>query len=106
MIRRLLPQRRNHEVSEFSVDSIRYTVGIGRYADGLPAEVFYELHQGRNRGGHEARDAAILLSFLLQHGAKIDGVAHALTRKTDGTPLGPIGRVAMMLSVEIKEVGQ
>jgi ribonucleoside-diphosphate reductase alpha chain len=104
MSRRTLPQRRHHEVLELAVDSIHYTVGVGRFGDGSPAEVFMNSNKIGTAADTNARDAAILLSFLLQHGADIDDVARALTRKTDGTPLGPIGHVALMLSSEIKAV--
>lgn len=103
MTRQTLPQRRYHEVREFAMDSIRYTVGIGRFLDGKPAEVFMNSNKIGTAADTNARDAAILLSFLLQHGVNIDDVAHALTRKTDGTPLGPIGLVAEMLQAEMKE---
>jgi hypothetical protein len=38
-----------------------------------------------------ARDAAIILSFALQHGANICKIAKALCRDSKGRALGPIG---------------
>ena len=44
-----------------------------------------------NQADINARDAAILLSFALQHGADIDVIRRALCRDSQGRALGPIG---------------
>lgn len=49
-----------------------------------------------NTGG-EARDAAIILSFALQHGADIDEI-RALCRNSAGRALGPIGQALDILA--------
>lgn len=89
--RQRLPNRRPHTVFEFEHGGIKYTAGVGRFEDKRPAEVF--LNAAKSGSGMEtyARDAAILLSLLLQHGCSIATARHAITRNSDGAPSGPIG---------------
>jgi len=49
-----------------------------------------------------ARDAAILLSFALQHGADINEIRKALCRNSSGRALGLIGRALDILTGEAK----
>jgi hypothetical protein len=102
MTRSVLPNRRYHEVREFELDRIRYTVGISRFPDGSPSEVFMNSNKAGSAADTNARDAAILMSFLFQHGVNVGDFAPALARGTDGKPLGPIGIVAEMLQAEIE----
>jgi hypothetical protein len=50
------------------------------------------------RGDAEARDGAILLSLLLQHGCSLETIQNALLRNPDGGPAGPLGAVVDLLS--------
>jgi hypothetical protein len=70
-----------------------YTVGLGSFADGRPAEVFLNVAKSGTPLETYARDSAILLSLLLQHGCPIATVRHAICRNADGSPAGPIGHL-------------
>jgi hypothetical protein len=95
--REQLPQRRMHGVFDFVHDSMVYTVGLGRFADGRPAEVFLNVAKSGTPLETYARDSAILLSLLLQHGCPIATVRHAICRNGDGSPSGPIGHLLDMI---------
>jgi hypothetical protein len=45
-----------------------------------------------------ARDAAILTSICLQHGASVETIRHSLTRNSDGSASGPLGVVLDLLA--------
>lgn len=96
-----LPNRRAHELINFDHRGYRYTAGVGRFADGRLAEVFLNVS---GRVGTEietvARDAAILASLALQHGASVETIRHALTRNVDGSASGAIGTLLDMLAAE------
>ena len=53
---------------------------------------FVNNHKHGNQLDTYARDAAIILTFALQHGADIDVIRRALCRDSQGHALGPIGR--------------
>ncbi|MFG1319851.1 hypothetical protein [Xanthobacter autotrophicus] len=91
MTRERLPDRRGHEVVEVIHRNIGYTFGVGRYDDGRPAEVFIDAAKSGVDAQIVARDGAILLSLLLQHGCAVETIRHALSREEDGAPQGPIG---------------
>ena len=90
--RRVLPNRRKHEVFEFEHAGIGYVAGIGRFEDGTPAEIFIDAAKPGSHAETAARDAAIVCSIALQFGAPIDVIRHALTRLADGSAAGPLGK--------------
>jgi hypothetical protein len=77
----------------------RYTAGLGFFETGELAEIFINV-PGRSGSGIEAvaRDAAILTSICLQHGASVETIRHALTRNSDGSASGPLGVVLDLLA--------
>jgi ribonucleoside-diphosphate reductase alpha chain len=89
--RERLPQRREHELLEFEHAGIPYVAGIGRFADGRLAEIFLNAGKAGTAIETHARDAAITVSLLLQHGCASDTIRHALTRNRDGSAAGPLG---------------
>jgi hypothetical protein len=93
-----LPNRRSHELVDFQHGGFSYTAGIGRFADGRLAEIF--LNAAKTGTGVEAtaRDAAIVASIALQHGASPATLQHALTRNGDGTASGPLGALLDLLT--------
>ena len=99
MNRRRLPNRRLCESFSFELDGLRFTASIGRFVDGRIAEVFLNNHKAGNQSDTNARDAAILLSFALQHGADINTIRKSLCRDAAGRPLGPVA-AALDLIVE------
>ena len=88
--RRRLPNRRGHELLDFEHVGICYTVGIGRFEDGRPAEVFLNTRRHGTAVDVNARDAAVAASLLLQHGCPLDTLRRALTRNGDGSASGPL----------------
>jgi hypothetical protein len=89
--RRLLRNRREHFVETFERDGQPFTLGVGRFANGEPAEIF--LTGGKPGSGISiaARDAAIAVSLALQFGASLETLQHAMTRLSDGRAAGPVG---------------
>jgi hypothetical protein len=89
--RQRLSNRRLCESFTFELDGLRFTATIGHFADGWIGELFLTNHKSGNQSDTNARDAAIILSFALQHGANIDAIRKALCRDSQGRALGPIG---------------
>jgi hypothetical protein len=100
MTRRRLPNRRLCESFTFELDGLRFTASVGRFRDGRIGELFLNNHKSGNQSDTNARDAAILLSFALQHGADIDEIRKALCRNSAGRALGPIARALDILAGE------
>jgi hypothetical protein len=85
-----LPNRRASTVFDFTAMSMRFTASVSRDADGNVAEMFVDNHKAGSSIGTLVRDAAIILSFALQHGADIEAIRKALGRDSQGRALGPI----------------
>jgi hypothetical protein len=88
--RQRLPDRRPSESFVFALDGLRFTATVSRYADGRIGELFLTNHKSGNQSDTNARDAAIILSFALQHGADINEIRKALCRDGAGRALGPV----------------
>jgi hypothetical protein len=88
--RRRLANRRAHELVDFEHGGFRFTVGVGRFEDGALAEVFLNCSKGGTPVDVNARDAAILASLALQHGATQAELRHALSRNGNGSAGGPL----------------
>lgn len=97
--RRRLPQRRVHQLVDFSHAGHRFTAGLGFFDDGRLAEVFLNV-PGRAGSAIEAvaRDAAVVASIALQYGAPAETLRRAVTRNTDGSASGPLGAVLDLLA--------
>ena len=91
MLRTRLPYRRAAETFDLEVAGLRYTATIGRFADGRVAEVFLNNHRINSAADVHARDAAIAVSFALQHGADFEDLRRALSRDANGRASGPLG---------------
>ncbi|MFG1461762.1 hypothetical protein V5F77_02600 [Xanthobacter sp. DSM 24535] len=103
MDRHRLPTRRPHEVVEFMHGRIAYSAGVGTYEDGRLGEVFLRAGRAGTEIDAHARDASVLLSLALQHGATINTIRGALTREEDGSASGPVGILLDMLAAELGE---
>ena len=90
-MRERLTNRRASENFTFELDGLRFTATVSRFADGRVSELFLNNHKAGNQTDTNARDAAILLSFALQHGADIEAIRKSLCRDSRGRALGPIG---------------
>lgn len=91
MSRDLLPYRRRGETFDFLHDGRRFTATVGFYDDGRPGEVFLSASKLTSDSDIMVRDAAILLSFALQHGVPIGSLRAAMLRGDDGRPHGVMG---------------
>jgi hypothetical protein len=100
--RRRLPNRRPCESFSFELNGLRFTASIGRFDDGRIAEVFLNNHKAENQSDTNARDAAILLSFALQHGADINTIRRALCRDSNDRALGPVAAALDIIAGERK----
>jgi ribonucleoside-diphosphate reductase alpha chain len=90
-MRERLANRRGCELFDFESMGLQFTASIGRFEDGRLAEVFLDNHKAGSMVGTLVRDAAIVLSFALQHGADPIAIRLALCRDSQGRPLGPLG---------------
>jgi hypothetical protein len=89
--RRRLQQRRRAETFDLLFRNQLVTVTVGFHADGTLGEIF--ISTGKTDIASVARDAAIALSLLLQHGVSIESLAHAITRGPRGEPASLLGAV-------------
>jgi hypothetical protein len=95
-----LPNRRASEFFDFTSMGMRFTASISRDADGNVLELFVDNHKAGSSIGTLVRDAAIILSFALQHGADVEAIRRALCRDSSGRALGPIGTALDVLDGE------
>jgi ribonucleoside-diphosphate reductase alpha chain len=93
-----LPDKREHEVFHFEHEGLHYVAGIGRYGHGPIGEVFLNSNKSGTAIQTYARDSAVILSLLLQHGCPIETIRDAVTRNSDGKAAGPIGALLDLLS--------
>jgi hypothetical protein len=93
--RRALPACRHCETFELPFGGLNraHTVTVGYYPDGSIGEVFINGGKSGEQVEAIARDGAVLLSMLLQHGVSLDTLRHAITRDGQGQPSSIIGVV-------------
>jgi ribonucleoside-diphosphate reductase alpha chain len=96
--RQRLPNRRHHEILTFEHEGIRYTAGLGCFADGGLAEIFLNTANHGTAVNVNARDAAVAASLLLQHGRPVDTLRRALTRNGDGSASTPLAHTLNLLA--------
>jgi hypothetical protein len=63
----------------------------GRYPDGRPGEIFINAGHANSALDALASDAAIAVSFALQHGADLAAIRSAMKRNSQGEASSPIG---------------
>ena len=93
MPRQRLPNRRPSTSFNFEHRGLGFTCTFSRFSDGRIGELFISNHKVNSAVDVDARDAAIILSFALQHGADILAITKALSRDPRGTPTGVMGTV-------------
>jgi hypothetical protein len=96
-----LPDRRECETVEFEVDGHHYTCSFGRFEDGALAELFLSNAKSGNDLSTAVRDAGIVASFALQHGANINTLRAALSRDSRGRPSGVLGAALDLIARQI-----
>ena len=104
MPRERLANRRASATFEFAHGFKPYFGTYSVYPDGRAAEIFITVP--KNPGSDTAailRDAAILASIALQHGAPLETMRTALSREKDKiTPASPIGAALDGVAEEIR----
>jgi hypothetical protein len=95
--RERLPNRRKHRMITFDYDGRRFTACFGLHTDDRVGEVFLDCDRPDSLTAALARDAAILASLAIQHGAPIATIRKALTKGSDGLASGPLGRALDLL---------
>ena len=92
-MRQTLPQSRASETFDMRFWNQSFSVTIGFYSDSTPGEVFID--SGKSGGDVDAiaRDAAVVISLSLQHGAGVETLRHAITRNSNGAPSSILGAV-------------
>jgi hypothetical protein len=100
MTRQRLPNRRASTSFVFEHKSLGFTCTYSRFPGGGIAEVFITNHKVASGVDIDARDAAIILSFALQHGADISAIGKALCRDSRGNPSGTMGVALDFLTKE------
>src|SRR5262249_15608526 len=91
--RERLPNRRESENFSFELTGVRLTATVSLFDNGHIAELCLNTQNPGNAVDINARDAAIILSFALQHGADPEAIRLAMCRDSQGRALGPIGAV-------------
>jgi hypothetical protein len=85
---------------DFEAMGMRFMATVSRYPDGRISELFCDNHKAGSAIGTLVRDSAVILSFALQHGADAEAVRKALSRDSQGHPLGPIGAALDLIVTE------
>lgn len=89
--RQRLPNRRASETLSFEHTGAVFTMTAGHYPDGRLGEIFINAAHANSMLDALASDAAIALSFALQHGADLATIKQAMKRNSRGEPSSPIG---------------
>ena len=89
-MRERLDNRRASVLFDFESMGMRFTASVSRDSTGKILELFCDNHKAGSAIGTLVRDAAIIFSFAVQHGADADAIRRALGRDSNGHALGPI----------------
>jgi hypothetical protein len=95
--RQRLPNRRGHDPLNVEHDGIRYTAGLGGFADGGVAEIFLNTAKHGTALDVNARAAAVAASLLVQHRCPVDTLRQGVTRNSDGSGSAPLARALDLL---------
>jgi hypothetical protein len=105
MSRRILPQRRSAETFQLRFWNQPVSVTVGYYKDGTPGEIFVDAGKTGQDVQSTARDAAVVLSLALQHGATVATIQHAVTRSGNGEAASVLGAILDQLSAFLSDDG-
>jgi hypothetical protein len=89
--RKRLPNRRACETQTFEHNGADFTMTAGRYSDGRLGEIFMNAAHANSALDAIISDAAIAVSFALQHGADLESMRRAMKRNSAGHASSPIG---------------
>jgi hypothetical protein len=90
-LRDRLPNRRACVTVAFEHAGADFTMTAGCYPDNRPGEIFINAGHANSALDALASDAAIAISFALQHGADLAAIRSAMKRNSQGEPSSPIG---------------
>ena len=96
--RERLPNRRSSLFFDFESMDMPFTASVSHYPDGRISELFLDNHKAGSAIGTLVRDAAIIFSFAVQHGADPEAIRRALCRDSQGRALGPIAEALDLLT--------
>jgi hypothetical protein len=88
--RQRLPNRRAAIAFDFEHGGQNFRAHLGFYPGGAPAELFLDSTKPDSAIDAFGADSAILISLLLQHGASVAEIGHALRRTPNGRPASMI----------------
>ena len=97
-VRVRLPNRRAAETIGFEHAGADFTMTTGRYENGRIGELFITAGHANSPLDALASDAAIAISFALQHGADLAAIRNAMKRNSQGQPSSPIGAALDLIS--------
>jgi hypothetical protein len=97
-LRRRLANRRGALSWDFEHQHLRYRAHVAFFDDGKCAELFLDSAKPDSAVDALDTDAAILISLLLQRGAPLSEIAHALRRNPSGLPASLIGEAIHQLA--------
>jgi len=89
--RERLPNKRACETVAFRHGGADFTMTAGSYPDGRTGEIFINAGHANSALDALASDAAIAVSFALQHGADLAAIRSAMKRNSQGEASSPIG---------------
>jgi hypothetical protein len=89
--RERLPDRRSAETISLKYSGANFTITAGRYDDGRLGEIFMNAAHANSALDAIISDAAIAVSFALQHGCDLDDIRRAMKRTAAGKASSPIG---------------
>ena len=78
---------------EFGGQNLTFSITVGFYDNGHIGEVFIDGAKAGSEMAGIARDGAILLSMVLQHGVPMATVQRAISRSFNDAPLTIVGAV-------------
>jgi hypothetical protein len=90
--RQRLLTRRASVLFDFEIDGLKFTASTSRFDDGRLAELFLDNHKAGSQIGMLVRDAAIVFSFAVQHGADPEAIRRALCPTAKAARLGRSAR--------------
>jgi ribonucleoside-diphosphate reductase alpha chain len=82
--RERLPDRRVSTFFNLESMDMRFVASVSRYDDGRFGELFIDNQKAGSAIGTLVRDAAIIFSFVVQHGADAEAIRKALGRDSQG----------------------
>ncbi len=101
-----LANRRGGYNFSFDHDELQYNVSVRTHKN-VPMELFLNANKIDSAADLVARDAAIVLSIMLQFGIPLSVLAaSALGRNVDGSPSSPIGKLIDILAQQEAKRGQ